>query len=177
MFSFRNKKKYLWIIFSTPSNLELKVDLIDNSVISVWKHSLQPSGLPRSGKNIWKMKFFPGQGKVKEFYGWSGKFRKDLESLGKVRECENKWLWQEDFRKFILFKRGKDGEQILYFKSNPQIWSDTVSTIKLKNENDFILGLSEGMENCKMSGKSQGICRWMISCNPTPCCKQPLQGV
>ena len=29
------------------------------------------------------------------------------------------------------------GEQILSFKSNPQIWSDTVSTIKVKNKNDF----------------------------------------
>ena len=27
-------------------------------------------------------KFFPGQGKVREFCGWSGKFRKDLESQG-----------------------------------------------------------------------------------------------
>ena len=26
--------------------------------------------------------------------------------------------------------------------------------------------LSEGMENCKMSGKSQGILKWMISGNP-----------
>ena len=57
--------------------------------------------MPRSGKNIWKMKFFPGQGKDREFCGWSGKFRKDLESQGKVREFENKWLWQTDFRKFI----------------------------------------------------------------------------
>ena len=40
------------------------------------------SGLQRSGKNIWKMNFFPGQGKVREFCGWSGKFRKDLESQG-----------------------------------------------------------------------------------------------
>ena len=47
------------------------------------------------------MKFFPGQGKVREFCGWSGKLRKDLESQGKVREFENKWLWQADFRKFI----------------------------------------------------------------------------
>ena len=29
------------------------------------------------------MKFFPGQGKVREFYGWPGKFRKDLESQEK----------------------------------------------------------------------------------------------
>ena len=32
--------------------------------------------------------------------GWSGKFRKDLESQGKVREFENKWLF---FGKFIFF--------------------------------------------------------------------------
>ena len=68
------------------------------------------TGLPRSGKNIWKMKFFPGQGKVREFYGWSGKLKKDLESQGKVSEFENKSLWQGEF-----------GEQILYFKSNSQI--------------------------------------------------------
>ena len=46
------------------------------------------TGLPQSGKNIWKMKFFPGQGKVRYFCRWSGKFRKDLECKGKVREFE-----------------------------------------------------------------------------------------
>ena len=67
------------------------------------------SGLPRSGKNIWKMKFFPGQKKVRIFCRWSGKFRKDLESQGKVREFESKWLWQADVRKFIYsFQEGKD---------------------------------------------------------------------
>ena len=55
------------------------------------------SGLPQSGKND----FFPGHGKVREFCGWPGKFRKNLESQGKVREFENKWLWQIVFRKFI----------------------------------------------------------------------------
>ena len=66
------------------------------------------AGLPQSGKNIWKMKFFPGQGKVSEFCGWPEKFRKDLESQGKVREFESKWLLLAVLRKFILFKRGKD---------------------------------------------------------------------
>ena len=47
-------------------------------------------GLPRSEKNIWKINFFSGQGKVQEFCGWAGKFKKDLESQGKVREFENK---------------------------------------------------------------------------------------
>ena len=41
------------------------------------------TGLPWSGKNIWKMKLFPGQGKIREFCGWSGKFRKALESREK----------------------------------------------------------------------------------------------
>ena len=41
------------------------------------------SGLPRSGKNIWKMNFFPGKGKFREFCGWPGKFRWELESQGK----------------------------------------------------------------------------------------------
>ena len=49
-------------------------------------------GCHSQGKNIWKMKFSPGQGIVREFRGWPGKFRKDLESQGKVREFENKWL-------------------------------------------------------------------------------------
>ena len=31
------------------------------------------------------------------------KFRKDLESQGKVNEFENKWLWPVVFRKFIYF--------------------------------------------------------------------------
>ena len=56
------------------------------------------------------MKFFPGQQKVKEFCGWPGKFRKDSENQGKVREFENKWLYgrQSLENLFILFKRGKD---------------------------------------------------------------------
>ena len=58
------------------------------------------TGLPRSGKNISKTKLFPGQEKVREFCGWPGKFRKDLESQGKVREFESKWLWQAVIRKF-----------------------------------------------------------------------------
>ena len=71
---------------------------------------IQFPGLPWSRKNIWKMIFFPGQEKVREFCGWPGKFRKDLESLGKVRKFENKWLWQAVFRKFIYsVQEGKGG--------------------------------------------------------------------
>ena len=67
--------------------------------LSVALYSL--AGLTQSGKNTSKMKYFPGQGKVREFCGWSGLIRKDFESQGKVREFENKWIWQADFRKFI----------------------------------------------------------------------------
>ena len=70
-------------------------------------------GLPQSGKNIWKMKFFPGQGKVREFCGWPGKFRKDLENQGKVREKSGNLKIHGNGRQsseysFVLFKRGKD---------------------------------------------------------------------
>ena len=80
-----------------------------------WRHSIPGNscwlyrqlivaGLPGSGKNIWKMKFFPGPGKVREFRGWPWKFRKDWESWGKVREFENEWLWQSSEN---IFNRGK----------------------------------------------------------------------
>ena len=62
--------------------------------------------------------------------------------------------------------KGKNLEQILFFKSNPQIRSDTVKTIKVQNKKDLFIDLSEGMENCKMSRKSQGILMWMISGYP-----------
>ena len=45
-------------------------------------------GCHGQGKMPWKMKFFPGQGKVREFCKWSGKFRKDFESQRKIREFE-----------------------------------------------------------------------------------------
>ena len=54
-----------------------------------------------------EMNIFPGQGKVREFCGWPEKFRKDLESQGKVREFENTWLWQAVSRKFISVQEGK----------------------------------------------------------------------
>ena len=66
------------------------------------------SGLPRSGKNVWKMEFFPGQGKVREFCGWPRKFRKDLKSQRKVWEFENNcYDRQPSENLFILSKRGK----------------------------------------------------------------------
>ena len=47
------------------------------------------AGLPRSGKKFWKMKNFPGQGKVRELHFQSGKFKKNEKSHGKVREFQN----------------------------------------------------------------------------------------
>ena len=40
------------------------------------------SGLPQSGKNVWKMKFFPGQGKGREFCSGQG----NLDRTWEVRE-------------------------------------------------------------------------------------------
>ena len=66
------------------------------------------AGLPRSGKNIWKMKFFPGQG--------SGNFvdvQGNLERTWKVREKSGNLKINGYGRRclenlFILLKRGKD---------------------------------------------------------------------
>ena len=65
---------------------------------------LSVTGIPRSGENIWNFFFQIGQK--------SGNFVDDqgnLERPWKVREFENKWLWQAVLRKlFILFKREKE---------------------------------------------------------------------
>ena len=42
---------------------------------------LSCTGLPRSGKKFWKMKNFPGQGKVREFHFQSGKFKKKMKKV------------------------------------------------------------------------------------------------
>ena len=47
------------------------------------------SELARSGKKVWKMKIFPGQGKAREFWFESGKLEKNDKSQGKVWEFEN----------------------------------------------------------------------------------------
>ena len=54
-----------------------------------------------------KMKFFPDQGKVGEFCGWPGKFRKDLESQGKVREFEKKKAVAGSLQKIYSVQDGK----------------------------------------------------------------------
>ena len=50
--------------------------------------------------------FFPGQGKVREFCGWPGKSRKDLESQEKSGNLKiNGYGRQSSENLFILFKR------------------------------------------------------------------------
>ena len=67
------------------------------------------TGLPRSGKNIWKMKFSPGQGKVRDFIDGQG----NLERTWKFGEKSGNlkisgYGRQSSENLFILFKRGKD---------------------------------------------------------------------
>ena len=53
------------------------------------------SGLPRSGKKFWKMKNFPGQGKVKELHFQSRKFKKMkkvMEKSGNFKKFPKKML-------------------------------------------------------------------------------------
>ena len=47
----------------------------------VLKIASKCQGCHGQGKYL-ENEIFPGQGKVREFYGWPGKFRKDLESQG-----------------------------------------------------------------------------------------------
>ena len=80
-------------------------------VATVRENYLKNEIFSRSGKS---RNFVDGQlgeeklGNFKDGQRGPGKFRKDLQSQGKVREFQNKWLWQAVFRKFIiLFKRGR----------------------------------------------------------------------
>ena len=50
---------------------------------------------------------FPGQGKVREFCGWPGKFRKDLESQGKVNLKINGYGKQSSENLFIPVQERK----------------------------------------------------------------------
>ena len=54
------------------------------------------------------MKIFLGQRNVREYCGWPGKFRKDLESQEKVRDLNiNGYGRQSSENLFVLFKRGR----------------------------------------------------------------------
>ena len=110
----------------------------------IWKMCLLKQftqGCHGQGKYL-ENEIFSRSGNSQGFCGWSGKFRKELESQGKVREFENNGYGRQTSENlFILFTRGKDvhshlpphwglllkericslGEQILSFKSNPQI--------------------------------------------------------
>ena len=44
-----------------------------------------------------------------------------------------------------------------------------LTPLKLRIIMVFFFDLSEGIENCKMSGKSQGILKWTIGGNPDTC--------
>ena len=110
LFSLKNNEKILVNVICCVSDSLSAAVMIGALRVKNEKRRMQNiiASYMLQGKNIWKMKFFPGQGKVREFFGWSGKFRKDLESQEKVREFENKWLWWSDFRKFIFSVGGKD---------------------------------------------------------------------
>ena len=60
------------------------------------KQVLEHTGLPRSGKNIWKMKFFPGQGYLERTWKVREKSR-NLKIYGYGRQSSENL--------FILFKR------------------------------------------------------------------------
>ena len=76
------------------------------TVFPIWK---DVTGLPRSGKNVWKMNFFQVREKSVNFVDGQG----NLERTRKVREKSgnlkiNGYGRQSSENLFVLFKRGKD---------------------------------------------------------------------
>ena len=66
--------------------------------------------LSQLGKNIWKMNFFPGQGKVREFCKWQGNSERGKSGNLKI----NGYGRQSSENLFFLFKRGNFGKLVLY---------------------------------------------------------------
>ena len=69
-------------------------------------HCLLTAGLPQSGKNtgIWKMKFFPGQGKSGNFVNGQGNF-------------ERTWKIREKSGNFKINGYGRQSPKIYLFSS------------------------------------------------------------
>ena len=53
------------------------------------------------------MTFFLGQEKVREFCGWPGKFRKDLESQGKAGNLKINAMAGSLQKMYLFYSRGK----------------------------------------------------------------------
>ena len=62
------------------------------------------AGLPRSGKNFWKMNFFLGQGNVREFCGWPGNFGKsgNLKINGYVGSLQKTYLFCSRGKRILM---------------------------------------------------------------------------
>ena len=67
------------------------------------------TGLPRSGKNIWKMIFFSRSGKLGNLVDGQGNSERTWKVREKSRNLKiNGYGRQSSENLFILFKRGKD---------------------------------------------------------------------
>ena len=112
--------------------------------------------------------------KVREFetkWLWQAVFGKLIYSVQEGKGCTFSWDRLSPFRyalgatlkgknllpwgAILPLRETPQGSKFFLLWETPHIWSDTVNTIKVKNKNIFF-DLSEGMENCKMSGKNQG---------------------
>ena len=63
--------------------MQQRVFLLNDNTIgqNMGEEIYSHTGLPRSGKKFWKMKKFPGQGKVRELHFQSGKFKKKIKKV------------------------------------------------------------------------------------------------
>ena len=70
---------------------------------------IQNAGLPRLGKNIWKMNFFQVREKSGNFVSGQGNLERTWKVREKLRNLKlNDYSRQSSENLFILFKRGKD---------------------------------------------------------------------
>ena len=75
-------------------------------------------------------------------------------------------IWKMNFFQV----REKSGSKFFPLRVNPK--SEVIQFTPLKNKNDFFI-CQRVWKTVKMSGKNQGILRWMISGNPAVAYKLP----
>ena len=71
---------------------------------------------------------FSRSGKIQGICGWPGKFRKTW----KVREFENKWLWQ------TIFRKSREERMYILMRYLSPLPSSMGATLKGKGANSFL---------------------------------------
>ena len=155
-------------------------------VVSQKEVSKVATGLPRSGKKFWKMKNFPGQGKVRELHFQSAKFKKKDKCHEKVREFQNfpKKMLVNRLLEILVSIICKQYQKFMFRNIPFLIFMVKDFSLKIKSASSNICAKSSNSRWMKMakiglpkrsgkwwkvrekSVKSQGILKWILSGNP-----------